>query len=1152
MLALEILEDRSLLSVFTLPPSVFLGTGASPQSVAVGDFNGDGKPDVAVANHGNDNVSILLNAGNGSFQPPMKYSVSNPTEVISADLNGDGKEDLIVVDNTAPGAVSVLLGNGSGTFNTPVTYAVGNDPSGVVAVNLRNNGLLDLVVTNKGDNTISVLLNNGLGGFGPATSISVPSSPLSITSGDFDADGNQDVAIVANSEVDVLYGNGQGGFSATQATFSAGPGPGFIVSGDFNKDGKPDLAVANLFPFGNGVAVLLNNGNGTFASPVFYSLGTSADSGGSPTSNLMAVGDLTGNGKLDIVTADGQFANNDVSVLMGNGDGTFGNLTNWGADEQPVAVGIGDFNADGKPDLVVANLSSNDVSFLTGHGDDTFQAPRVYVNVSSPGPVVTGDFTGNGKQDIIVGNTSSLTGIVLTEYLGNGDGTFQAPITINASVATPALGQAVALAAVDVNGDGKLDLVMLDTNHNVDVFLGNGGGTFQTPAVYAGGANSIALAVGDFTGDGHPDIAVLNSPSSGNGSVNILLNNGDGTFSVFASSANAGITPSAIAAADLNGDGKADLVVSNKNGFSSIVSVLLSNGDGSFKVPVTYGVQADPTAVALGDLNGDGKPDIAVADFLGTGLDILLNNGDGTFVSAKSYQTGSNPSGVLIGNFMNQGHDDVMTTNDFGDSLTLWTNPGTGFLTGPLTFVVGDRPAMSAAVSFYGDGLLDVVTTNSNANSVTVLLALRQAPGITSASSTTFTVGTQGSFTVTDTGLPTPTLGVSGTLPVGVTFNASTGVLSGTPAAGTSGTYNLTFSANNDVGTASQNFTLTIFQPATISGTVFQDININGVHDSKEPGIAGVTVYLDLNNSGVLAGNDPTAITDGNGNFRFTITSAGTYTLRELLYGGVLLDSPSSGNYQLTVTSGANLTGKNFADVPTSIALPLTLPLTTPFPKQGDPDKDFVEALYRTLLVRNADPAGLASWTGLLKTGRLTRLGVVQGIRQSAEHFQDEVTDFYLTILNRAPDPTGLQNWVQALENGVPEEQIAADFLDSQEYLSKGDKYFVDHMYEAILGRAFDTTGEANWLNALGDNASGNRTHTPTATYQQVIRDFLYSPESLKRLVEGYYQIFLQRLADPTGLSNWLADLNGGTSFLTIAEGFLTSNEFYAAAAGQG
>src|SRR5207302_1904622 len=177
--------------------------------------------------------------------------------------------------------------------------------------------------------------------------------------------------------------------------------------------------------------------------------------------------------------------------------------------------------------------------------------------------------------------------------------------------------------------------------------------------------------LGDFNGDGHPDIAVMNTPSSGNGTINILLNNGDGTFSAFATTANSGLTPSAVAAADLNGDGKADLVVTNKNGFSSTISILISNGDGSFKAPVSYAVEGDPTAVSTGDLNGDGRPDIALTTFFGKGLDVLINKGNGTIASTTFYQAGSNPTGVLIGDFTNEGRGDVITTNDFGDSLSL-------------------------------------------------------------------------------------------------------------------------------------------------------------------------------------------------------------------------------------------------------------------------------------------------------------------------------------------------------------------------------------------------------------------------------------------------------------------------------------------------
>ncbi len=129
---------------------------------------------------------------------------------------------------------------------------------------------------------------------------------------------------------------------------------------------------------------------------------------------------------------------------------------------------------------------------------------------------------------------------------------------------------------------------------------------------------------------------------------------------------------------------------------------------------------------------------------------------------------------------------------------------------------------------------------------------------------------------------------------------------------------------------------------------------------------------------------------------------------------------------------------------------------------------------------------------------------------------------------------------------------MAFDFLDSPEYLAKGDKYFVDHTYESVLGRTFDAAGEASWLNALGDDASGNATHPPSVTHETVITGFLYSQESLTRLVEGYYQVYLQRLADAGGLNNWLAALQNGGSFLTIGQQFLASDEFYNRAAAEG
>jgi fibronectin type 3 domain-containing protein len=339
---------------------------------------------------------------------------------------------------------------------------------------------------------------------------------------------------------------------------------------------------------------------------------------------------------------------------------------------------------------------------------------------------------------------------------------------------------------------------------------------------------------------------------------------------------------------------------------------------------------------------------------------------------------------------------------------------------------------------------------------------------------------------------------------------------------------------------------------ALISGTVFQDYNINGAQDPGEPGLPNQTVFLDLNGSGVWQPGDPTALSDANGSYQLAVESSGVYTVRQLLFGGLLLSAPLSGSYQVTLTSEANVTGQNFADVPTSIAVPLTLPPSTPFPAQGDANADYVEAIYHAVLDRNADPGGLASWTSQLDSGTLSRLQVVQGICDSPEHFTQEVTDFYLTLLGRAPDPAGLQNWVQHLESGVTEEQLAFFFLDSPEYLSQGDKHFVDAMYEDLLGRSFDTAGEANWLSQLGDDASGNATHPASLSHEQVIAAFLYSTESETRLTEGYYEVFLQRPADAGGLNGWLGHLQQGASFSSIGQQFASSDEFFHRSAEQG
>ena len=322
-------------SIALSAPSAF-GAGTNPDSAAVGDFNGDGKMDLAVANEGSDNVSILLGNGDGTFQAAVNYGAgTDPDSVAVGDFRGDGKLDLVVA-NYYSNNVSVLLGNGDGTFQAAVNYGV--------------------------------------------------SAPTSVAVGDFNGDGKLDLA-VANvfSEVSVLLGNGDGTFQAA-VNYGAGAEPAWVAVGDFNGDGKLDLAVANVDS--NNVSILLGNGDGTFKAAVNYGVGTE------PVS--VAVGDFNGDGKLDLAVAN--YGSN-VSVLLGNGDSTFQAAVNYGAGAEPACVAVGDFNGDGKLDLAVANVATGNVSVLLGNGDGTFQAAVNY-GAGIGESVAVGDFNGDGRLDL--------------------------------------------------------------------------------------------------------------------------------------------------------------------------------------------------------------------------------------------------------------------------------------------------------------------------------------------------------------------------------------------------------------------------------------------------------------------------------------------------------------------------------------------------------------------------------------------------------------------------------------------------------------------------------------------------------------------------------------------------------------------------------
>jgi FG-GAP-like repeat/S-layer homology domain len=328
----------------------------------------------------------------------------------------------------------------------------------------------------------------------------------------------------------------------------------------------------------------------------------------------VAIGDLDGDGDLDLAVTNSW--SKDVSVLLGNGDGTFQSAVNYVAGESPFSVAIGDLDGDGDLDMAVANHDSDDVSVLLGNGDGTFQAAVNYAAGNGPHSVAIGDLDGDADLDLATANFHNNNVSVL---LGNGDGTFQAAANY------PTGDKPNSVAMGDLDGDGDLDMVVVDQDPwalepgNVLVFVGNGDGTFQSPAEYSAGREPWSVAIGDLDGDGDLDLAVANGDSD---DVSVLLGNGDGTFPAAVSYA-AGTIPRSVAMGDLDGDDDLDLAVTNAR--DKNVSVLLGNGDGIFQAAVNYATGGWPTSVAIGDLDGDSDLDMVVTNASSNNVSIFIN-----------------------------------------------------------------------------------------------------------------------------------------------------------------------------------------------------------------------------------------------------------------------------------------------------------------------------------------------------------------------------------------------------------------------------------------------------------------------------------------------------------------------------------------------
>jgi hypothetical protein len=604
----------------------------SVAAVFAGDVNSDSKIDIVVASGvplqgtPNPTVATLLGNGNGTLQAPSlaAFPAAIPNGVF-ADVNGDGKLDVVT-------ALQVFLAQ-SGGYQSGASLVSQNNSTpctgmnGSIAVaDLNGDSQPDIATADCANNTVTVYLNSGSGNFQQGTSYWAGDDPEGVNIVDTNNDGIPDIlsANSNSSDVTVLLGKGDGTFQTPQIGYSVGGYPGQSPAvADFNGDGTADALVGNFGLDPSFAATFLPGASagGFVAARDYFSPALPA---GSPAFGLgIASADFNGDNRPDFVLGNAGPSGVGVTVFLANSDGTLKPGVNYGTTGSFNFVATGDFNSDGKQDIITSDAYTGDVNLFPGNGDGTFQAPQI-ISVPSYGAagLVAGDFNKDGYTDIAVLEFPAAVAVLLNDGVGG----FQSPVLYNLN------GSVVSMTMADINGDGNLDLLMPQFSGNtVSVLLGRADGTFQSAADIALGFNYPSrIAVGDFNGDGKQDMAVTINDSAAMG-VAIALGNGDGTFQTAvldnSTSHNLGPlnqpSPTGVQAVDVDNDGKLDLVVANSS--IGTISTMFGKGDGTFYSPVEVPAGALTYDLSTADVNGDGTPDVVASGAAFSGVTVLLN-----------------------------------------------------------------------------------------------------------------------------------------------------------------------------------------------------------------------------------------------------------------------------------------------------------------------------------------------------------------------------------------------------------------------------------------------------------------------------------------------------------------------------------------------
>ena len=1083
--------------------------GGSALDSAEADFNSDGRLDLVIVRElpssSSARLTLLLGDGAGGFgQPtdltPTPTTPASPRSVVAADFNGDGKPDLVYGIRGSTSVV-ILLGDGAGGFGPATSFASGlfNSTTEVFAADLNADGKMDVATGSENEHRFAVLYGAGDGTLGaPRTfgDFGQTSNPQSFAAGDLNGDGKPELITGSGGSAGVYINDGAGGFAFARTLFnvsgSFNDGVGSVSLADLNGDGKLDLVGLGS----GGVGVSLGQGGGNFAAPIATRFGG--------YNRHLLFADLNGDGKLD-VAAGTSFG---VVTLFGDGAGGLGGVVSYQTGSTPNRVALADLDADGRPDLI--STEGPHISTLFGRGGGRFEAARNYPVGFQPQDVAAADFNSDGRLDLVAGvrGVNGAPGGV-SFLAGDGAGRFAAPVHV------PAGDQLLSLVVADFNGDGRADVA--GTRHDtasVAVLLGDGAGGFAPAAAFAVGQFPRGIAAGDFNGDGKVDLAVTDvGGPNGTGRVAVLLGNGAGGFGAATGHAVAG-GPFAVAAADLNADGRLDLVASsldNSTGNSrNLLAVLLGEGAGGFAPAVSHTINSQQgtlfisnVSLVAGDFNGDGRADMAAPLPAANSIAVLHGDGAGGFAQPETYAAGTQPRDLVSADFNGDGKPDLAVAGWDSSTVSVLLGRGTGGFESPANYLTSQYPGGLAAGDFDGDARTDLAATSFGASifgggDATIFLNACAPPSVVQLSAATYQVG-EGDQRAT------------------VTITRS-GDTSGAAAVDYRSTDSDTFTVGCADAAGAQGKAYARCDFATTVGTV-----------SFAAGETSKTVTVPVIDDGHVEGAET---------FQFQLSNPTGATLGSLSTATVAIqDNDASG---------------------------------APNPVLGPPHDFFVRQQYLDFLSREPDAGGLAAWLNVLNTcpnvnappetpSGCDRIHVSgEGFFRSTE-FRLKASyafRFYKVAFARLPEYLEIVSDMSFVAGATEAEvyarraQLAERFAARPEFGAAYGTLTNQQFVAALLGRynlqqvttpdpANPDTGAKVTLTAAALAALPR----DKALRAVVDSDEVGAAEFDNAFVAMQYYGYLRRKPEPGGYEAWLRVLRSG-DMRTMVNGFLNSQEY--------